>query len=130
MAKKLTSILCFILVISLLFIGCSSGSKENTGKDADNITSTVEEPTITQPIDVDTDGAEGEGTVDNYPYVQELNIIEDNYRNYYEIFVYSFCDSDGDGIGDMQGIISKLDYISEMGFNGIWLMPIMPSPTY
>ncbi|MDF2845174.1 MAG: hypothetical protein K0R00_3600 [Herbinix sp.] len=78
MAKKLTSILCFILVISLLLMGCSSGSKENTGKDADNITSTVEEPTITQPIDVDTDGAEGEGTVDNYPYVQELNIIEDN----------------------------------------------------
>lgn len=63
-------------------------------------------------------------------YEHELNIIDDNYRNYYEIFVYSFCDSDGDGIGDLNGVTSKLDYISDMGFNGIWLMPIMPSTTY
>lgn len=65
-----------------------------------------------------------------YEYEQELNIIEDNYRNYYEIFVYSFYDSDGDGIGDLNGVTQKLDYIKEMGFNGIWLMPVMPSTTY
>lgn len=65
-----------------------------------------------------------------YAYDQEDNIIDDNYRNYYEIFVYSFYDSDGDGIGDLQGVIKKLDYIKEMGFNAIWLMPIHPSPTY
>lgn len=66
----------------------------------------------------------------SYTYEQELNIVEDNYRNYYEIFVYSFYDSDGDGIGDLNGVIQKLDYIADMGFNGIWLMPVMPSPTY
>ena len=55
---------------------------------------------------------------------------EDNYRTWYEIFVYSFCDSDGDGVGDLQGVISKLDYLQELGVNGIWLMPIHPSPTY
>ncbi|MDE7321112.1 MAG: alpha amylase [Lachnospiraceae bacterium] len=66
----------------------------------------------------------------SYDYEQELNIIDDNYRNYYEIFVYSFYDSDGDGIGDLNGVIQKLDYIKEMGFNGIWLMPIMQSTTY
>lgn len=65
-----------------------------------------------------------------YEYEQELNIIDDNYRNYYEIFVYSFYDSDGDGIGDLNGVIEKLDYVQEMGFNGIWLMPVMPSTTY
>lgn len=65
-----------------------------------------------------------------YAYGQELNIVEDNYRNYYEIFVYSFYDTDGDGIGDLKGVTKKLDYIEDMGFNGIWLMPIMPSPTY
>lgn len=70
------------------------------------------------------------GKDSGYAYEQELNIIDDNYRNYYEIFVYSFYDSDGDGTGDLNGVVQKLDYIADMGFNGIWLMPIMPSPTY
>ena len=59
-----------------------------------------------------------------------LNIIDDNYRNWYEIFVHSFYDTNNDGIGDLNGVTAKLDYIKEMGFNGIWLMPIHPSPTY
>lgn len=66
----------------------------------------------------------------SYEYEQDLNIIDDNYRNFYEIFVYSFYDSDGNGIGDLKGVVQKLDYIQDMGFNGIWLMPIMQSPTY
>ena len=61
---------------------------------------------------------------------REVTVIDDNYRTWYEVFVYSFCDSDGDQIGDIQGVISKLDYIEDMGFNGIWLMPIMPSDSY
>ena len=40
---------------------------------------------------------------------------DDNYRTTYEIFVYSFCDSNGDRIGDLNGIRSKLDYIADMG---------------
>lgn len=56
--------------------------------------------------------------------------VDDNYRNYYEIFVYSYCDSDGDGIGDLKGVEEKLDYIADLGCNGIWLMPVMPSTTY
>lgn len=63
---------------------------------------------------------------------------DDKYRNFYEIFVYSFCDSDGDGIGDINGITQKLDYLNDgdpnggddLGIDGIWLMPIMPSPSY
>lgn len=55
---------------------------------------------------------------------------EDNYRTWYEIFVYSFCDSDGDGVGDLRGVISRLDYLQELGINGIWLMPIHPGTTY
>ena len=50
--------------------------------------------------------------------------------NWYEVFVRSYQDSDGDGIGDLQGLISRLDYISDMGYDGIWLMPVMPSPSY
>lgn len=49
---------------------------------------------------------------------------------FYEIFVRSFYDSDGDGIGDLQGVIDKLDYVADLGFKGIWLMPIQPSPSY
>jgi alpha-amylase len=48
----------------------------------------------------------------------------------YEIFVRSFCDSDGDGIGDFNGMTSRLDHLSELGAEGIWLMPIHPSPSY
>jgi len=48
----------------------------------------------------------------------------------YEIFVRSFCDSNGDGIGDINGIISKLDYLQNLGIEAIWLTPIHPSPSY
>ena len=61
---------------------------------------------------------------------REIVIPDDNYRNYYEIFVASFYDSDGDKTGDLNGVVQKLDYIQDMGFTGIWLMPVMPSPTY
>ncbi len=49
---------------------------------------------------------------------------------YYEVFVQSFYDSNQDGIGDINGLTQKLDYIRDLGVNGIWLMPIMPSPSY
>ncbi len=52
------------------------------------------------------------------------------YGTMYEIFVQSFADSDGDGIGDFNGLASKLDYLKELGIEGIWLMPINPSPSY
>ena len=60
----------------------------------------------------------------------EENIVDDHYDNYYEIFVYSFCDSDGDGYGDLKGVEQKLDYIRDMGYTAIWLMPINDSPSY
>ena len=49
-------------------------------------------------------------------------------RVFYEIYPTSFCDSNGDGVGDLKGIESKLNYISDLGFNGIWLNPIYKSP--
>jgi alpha-amylase len=48
---------------------------------------------------------------------------------FYEIFVRSFYDSNGDGIGDFNGVIAKLDYLKDLGITGLWLMPIHPSPT-
>ena len=49
---------------------------------------------------------------------------------FYEIFVRSFADSDGDGIGDLNGITAKLDYLDDLGVSGIWLTPIHPSDSY
>lgn len=45
----------------------------------------------------------------------------------YEIYVRSFFDSNGDGVGDLQGIIEKLEYIKSLGVDCIWLTPIYPS---
>lgn len=60
----------------------------------------------------------------------EPDIIDDDYRTCYEVFVHSFYDSNDDGIGDLNGLAKKLDYIQELGCNEIWMMPIMPSPSY
>ncbi|MDR1836237.1 MAG: hypothetical protein LBQ89_01115 [Treponema sp.] len=68
----------------------------------------------------------------------ENESVSDNYRVYYEIFPGGFSDTNGDGIGDLKGIINRLDYINDgrpnsgrsLGIEGIWLMPIMPSPSY
>ena len=49
---------------------------------------------------------------------------------FYEVFVRSFKDSNGDGIGDINGLIEKLDYLQDLGVSGLWLMPIQPSPSY
>src|SRR4051794_41026622 len=46
----------------------------------------------------------------------------------YEIYPRSFQDSNGDGIGDLNGITSRLDYLKELGVDAIWLTPIYPSP--
>ena len=46
----------------------------------------------------------------------------------YQIYPRSFMDSNGDGIGDLQGIISKLDYLKELGIDVIWLSPVYESP--
>jgi len=46
----------------------------------------------------------------------------------YQVYIRSFCDSDGDGQGDLKGLLSRLDYIAALGVDAIWLSPIHPSP--
>jgi maltose alpha-D-glucosyltransferase / alpha-amylase len=46
----------------------------------------------------------------------------------YQLHVRTFCDSDGNGIGDFRGLTNKLDYLQELGINAIWLLPFYPSP--
>ena len=63
---------------------------------------------------------------------------DDNYRVFYQIFVGSFSDSNGDGVGDLRGIINRMDYLNDgdinsgksLGVQGLWLSPIFESPSY
>jgi glycosidase len=50
-----------------------------------------------------------------------------DYAGFVEIYVRGYMDSDGDGIGDIQGLISRLDYLQSLGVKGLWLMPVMES---
>jgi glycosidase len=101
-------------------------------------------------VDVETPG----GRADLAARIEELQIHPDgpptvpdppeveatawwNDQVFYEVFVRSFYDSDGDGIGDLQGLISQLDYLndgdpettSDLGVTALWLMPIVQSPS-
>ena len=109
MARHLKKLLCFVLVVMML-VGCTPTSSPTTEPTEPDELALLEERLA--------------------QYAQLGTSPDDNYRTWYEIFVYSFCDSNGDGIGDLQGVISKLDYLEELGINGIWLMPIHPSNSY
>ena len=65
-------------------------------------------------------------------------VPDDNARVFYEIFVGSFSDSNGDGVGDLRGVIDRMDYLNDgdpasglsLGVEGLWLTPIFASPSY
>ena len=125
--KILAGILAGMLTIS------STGCGQSAGETADTVESTENTENTETESPAET-AAELMAKVNG----KEPNVIDDNYRTWYEVFVYSFYDSDGDGVGDLKGLTENLDYIndgddstdSDLGCNGIWLMPIMPSTTY
>ena len=118
--KHMTRILCLLLAL-LLLVGCAPSGDNTESTASPELTGEV---LVTEPME----------PVKTQQALEEIKLLgespDDNYRTFYEIFVYSFCDSNGDGIGDLQGVISKLDYLQELGIRGIWLMPIHPSTTY
>lgn len=122
---------CIVVVILISLGGCRTKKSEEPV----SVIPATEEPVTEVP---ETESSQDGNIITMSENKEPLNVLEDNYRTYYEIFVGSFYDSNQDGIGDIQGIISKLDYINDndestdtdLGCNGIWLMPIMPSPTY
>lgn len=123
--KAAASALALLLAASLAFTGCGKDSGKTDNKNNVSADKTADKIKL-----------EGEEVLAELQTT--LNVIDDKNRNFYEIFVASFCDSDGDGMGDIQGIISKLDYLNDgddttdtdLGINGIWLMPICPSASY
>ena len=101
MRKKILSVfLVTTLLIGCVCTACSSGKGKETGKK------------------------------DTEKKVEKLNPEWAETTTFYEIFVRSFADSNGDGIGDFKGITQKVDYLKELGVGAIWLMPMMESTTY
>ena len=95
------------------------------------------EPEPENPDEIPVDGDLGEVAAEGVTFYTE-NDTEDNARVFYEIFVGSFSDSNGDGIGDLRGIINRMDYLNDgdpdsglsLGVEGIWLTPIFKSTSY
>ena len=81
--------------------------------------------------------AMGEIPVTDIPFATDYR-TDDLNRVFYEIFVGSFSDSDGDGVGDIRGIINRMDYLNDgdptsglsLGVEGLWLTPVFMSPSY
>ena len=127
--KRLCSfLLSAVMLSSAVLCGCNK-SEESDPNAPKPVSFDYVPSTPTTPTNIPEDG--GFKTV-NYEN------SKDKYRSFYEIFPYSFYDSDGDGKGDLNGITSKLDYLNDgdtkttddLGIDGIWLMPIMQSPSY
>lgn len=134
-----------LIICMLVSSSCSSKSNEDATTTGNANTSSIQDNTDNNDDSkaqdeetVQEDNSEEQSKYVEYTYNQDLNVIDDIYRTYYEVFLYSYYDSNGDGIGDINGLISKLDYLNDgddttdtdLGINGIWLMPIMPSTTY
>lgn len=109
MANKILRLSLVFLVILALVVGCSGESIS-----PDNIDGTV------------IHGDNYDGTYDR------SGITEIKFDNgvFYQIFIYNYRDSSGDGVGDLGGIIESLDYLSYLGVNGIWLTPITHGASY
>ena len=123
--KKTALLLCVLMLLSLLGCGGVSGT-ETTAPRQTEAGTTEPQPAALSEIAL-TD-----------PSLQTSFVCEDNYRVFYEIFVGSFSDSNGDGIGDLRGIINRMDYLNDgdpnsgksLGVEGLWLTPIFQSPSY
>lgn len=75
------------------------------------------------------------GNDDEYSSPQTLYVKEDTHHwwddtVFYQVFLRSFRDADGDGHGDFNGVVEKLDYLKELNVGGIWLTPMFESPSY
>ena len=129
---KISSGILLATCLAFSISGCGSEHIKDSGESANKTSDLENEPSLENDFIAQESNATP--SVPTLP----VNTIDDAYRTTYEIFVYSFCDSDGDGIGDLQGVINKLDYINDgdasttddLGCTEIWLMPINPATAY
>ncbi len=85
------------------------------------------------PIEQDSTGKYSSSTDSHYPDSYKVPGTSDSFKDLgvgYQIFVASFRDSNGDGLGDLRGVIDSLDYLSDLGVEVLWLTPIQKSDSY
>ena len=138
MPSREHSIVGLVGLVCLVLAGCGAGPADSTvtitaeaATDATGAAETAPAPVL-QPTPTLLPAPEATVTTgtDGLPWWND--------RVFYEVFVRSFFDSDGDGIGDLQGLIDRLDYLNDgdpdthddLGVTGIWLMPVAQSPSY
>ena len=143
---KRSSLLALILALLFLLPACGQPAAAPTeaapaAEPAEASAAPTAEPDETGPARDNTGlyllSDTGEAIVDDVDLSRYAE-TEDNARVFYEIFVGSFSDSNGDGIGDLRGIIDRFDYLNDgdpasglsLGVEGLWLTPIFDSPSY
>ncbi len=125
--------ICLLLALLMLMsMAACTPNQENSSTQSSSSSEGSMETTPKYEVNKDRN----EAIVDDAGTVTVKN--EGNARVFYEIFVGSFSDSNGDGIGDLRGIIERFDYLNDgddnsglsLGVEGIWLTPIFESPSY
>ena len=135
--KKQTVMKWILLMTLTLLLGACQKDTPNTSAVDTTAAETTATPETTAPEPekkYQTD-ASGEVIIDD---VAKSVSVQDNAVVFYEIFVGSFSDSNGDGIGDLKGIMNRMDYLNDgdpdsgksLGIEGIWLTPVFQSPSY
>ena len=147
--NRLVKIIAAVLAVCLIVCGCGKNAASGSAQEAsDNAagaasvqeTQKAEDPAEPQKDETPENAEEQPEAPAELPEIPEAVSLaaSDKYRTTYEIFVGSFADSNGDGIGDLSGIRQKMDYINDgdpkgggdLGFTGLWTTPVFPSPTY
>ncbi len=131
--KKMSSLLlCAALLLTISLSGCGNVPASPAAEPASESTAAPLDSTGRFPL-----SESGEAIV-RLEGLESAPQPDDNARVFYEIFVGSFSDSDGDGTGDLRGIIERMDYLNDgepdsglsLGVEGLWLTPIFLSPSY
>ncbi len=124
---KPTVILCIVMIsLCLLLAACRKKPDASQTESAPDAASSAGKYPVNE---------KGEAVIND---VAPAVSADDNACVFYEIFVGAFSDSDGDGIGDLRGIISRMDYLNDgkpdsglsLGVEGLWLTPVFQSPSY
>ena len=133
---KRTGILCLLVALAMLLCACSKKPKAEQDAPLPAEAPAASQDAAAEPQPETEAGAAEYVVADGRLLPGER--ITDGRRVFYEIFTGSFSDSDGDGTGDLQGVLHRLDYLNDgdpasgksLGIGGIWLTPVFPSPSY